>query len=75
MRIGSQMTCDLFNSCKKNPFVATLASGQSAAGFLKFMGQNAVQTGKTIVNFEFSNDPDESMVDEMFPCDLELEGE
>jgi len=42
MRIGTEMSCEMFKSCKKNPFVATLASGQSAAGFLQFMGKNAV---------------------------------
>lgn len=27
MRIGNDVACDLYKSCKKNPFVATLASG------------------------------------------------
>ena len=51
MKVGDQNTWDLFNSCKKNPYVATLASGQSAVGFLEFMGSNAVQTGKVKIYY------------------------
>ncbi|CAI2371284.1 unnamed protein product [Moneuplotes crassus] len=51
MRMGNDVACGIFESCKKNPFVASLASGQSAPGFLEFMGSNAVQTGKIIIFF------------------------
>jgi hypothetical protein len=62
MYIGNDVACDLFNACKKNPFVATLASGQSAPGFMQFMGTNAVQTGKTDITFRYFNDPEASMI-------------
>lgn len=72
MRVGSDLACDIFNSCNKNPYVATLASGQSAPGFLEFMGSNAVQTGKTKISFEFTPDPTDSMVKEMYACNMEV---
>lgn len=52
-RVGNDVACDLFNSCVKNPYVASLASGQSAQGFLEFMGTNAVQTGRVKISFEY----------------------
>ena len=58
----------------KNPYVATLASGQSAPGFLEFMGSNAVQTGKVKISFDFSSDPESSYIDEMYACDKDVNG-
>jgi hypothetical protein len=72
MRIGNDVACDIFKSCNKNPYVATLASGQSAAGFLEFMGTNAVQSGKTRISFTFEEDADRSYKDVMYPCDMEV---
>lgn len=72
MRVASDLACDIFNSCNKNPYVATLASGQSAPGFLEFMGSNAVQTGKTKISFQFTPDPAESLVKEMYACNMEV---
>ena len=42
MKVDNDVVCDLYNSCKKNPFVSNLASGQSAQAFLEFVGANAV---------------------------------
>lgn len=72
MRIDNDVACGIFESCKKNPFVATLASGQSAPGFLEFMGSNAVQTGKVKISFQFSSNPEESMIKDMYACDMEV---
>ena len=36
MTIGGELACTLFNSCKKNSFIATLASGTSAPAFMQF---------------------------------------
>jgi hypothetical protein len=74
MTIGNMVACDLYEACKKNPYVASLASGQSAIGFLEFMGSNAVQTGKTKISFGFSQDEEEAMIMDMFPCNKELDG-
>lgn len=74
VRVESSVTCDLYNSCKKNPYVASLASGQSAVGFLEFMGSNAVQTGKVKISFDFTNDPDKTLMMDMYPCDLDVNG-
>lgn len=73
MRVQSNVVWDLYNSCKKNPYVATLASGQSAVGFLEFMGSNAVQTGKVKISFDYSSDPLDTLVMDMYPCDMEVE--
>ena len=73
MRIGNDVACELFQACKKNPFVATLASGQSAPGFMQFMGTNAVQTGKTDITFRYSNSEDDSMIKKMYPCDMKVD--
>jgi hypothetical protein len=74
MTIGSMVACDLYESCKKNPYVTSLASGQSAVGFLEFMGSNAVQTGKTKIGFDFSNDPERSSILDMYACDMDVNG-
>jgi len=74
VRVESSVVWDLYNSCKKNPFVTSLASGQSAVGFLEFMGSNAVQTGKVKISFDFTTDPDETLYMDMYPCDLEVDG-
>jgi hypothetical protein len=49
-----------------------LASGQSAPGFLEFMGSNAVQTGRVKISFEYNNDPDQSLIIDMHPCNMEV---
>lgn len=72
MRIGNEVACDIFNSCVKNPYVATLASGQSAPGFIEFMGSNAVQTGKVKISFDYSQDEETSYIDQMYPCDMAI---
>ena len=74
MRISNDLAWDIFYSCKKNPYVATLASGQSAAGFLEFMGSNAVQSGKVKISFDFDSNPDQSLIKEMYPCDKLVNG-
>lgn len=73
VRVESSVVCGLYNSCKKNPFVSQLASGQSAVGFLDFMGANAVQTGKVKIGFDFTDDPDNTLFMDMFPCDMDVE--
>ena len=74
MRIGNEVACDIFNSCVKNPYVATLASGQSAPGFLEFMGSNAVQTGKVKISFDFVQDEERSYIEDMYACDKDVNG-
>lgn len=74
MTVGNMVPCDLYESCKKNPYVTSLASGQSAIGFLEFMGSNAVQTGRTKIGFDFSTDPDRSLILDMYACDMEVSG-
>ena len=74
MRVGNMIACDLYESCKKNPYVATLASGQSAIGFLEFMGSNAVQTGKVKISFSYENDEERALLKEMYPCDMNVNG-
>ena len=74
-RLYGDVACDLFNSCKKNPFVASLASGQSAPGFLQFMGTNSRETGKTNIRFEYCTDENSCMHETMFPCDLKIDNE
>jgi len=74
MRVGNMVAWDLFNSCVKNPYVASLASGQSAPGFLEFMGSNAVQEAKTKISFVFSNDPDTSLLMDMYPWNKNING-
>ena len=73
MRVESSVVWDLYNSCKKNPFVTSLASGQSAVGFLEFMGSNAVQTGKVKINFDFTSDPENTLMMDMYAWDMEVD--
>ena len=56
-----EVACDLYNACKKNSFIASLAQGSSAVGFLDFMGSNAVETGLTLINMNYKDDPDKAM--------------
>lgn len=74
VRVESDVACGLYNSCKKNPFVSQLASGQSAVGFLEFMGANAVQTGLVKISFDFTDDPDNTLFMDMYPCDKDVDG-
>lgn len=37
------------------------------------MGTNAVQTGKTDIQFWYSNNEDESMIKKMYPCDMKVD--
>ena len=72
MRIENSIAWDIYNSWNKNPYVATLASGQSAPGFLEFMGSNAVQSGKVKISFNYNNNPDVSLIKNMYACDMEV---
>lgn len=54
--------------------MTSLASGQSAVGFLEFMGSNAVQTGKTKISFDFDPDSEKALILDMYPCDMEVNG-
>ena len=72
MTIGGELACTLFNSCKKNSFIATLASGTSAPAFMQFQGSNAVDTGKVLINFLYSEDKNVSMITDMYPCNADI---
>lgn len=37
------------------------------------MGKNAVQTGKCVINFEFKNDPDDTLILPMRDCNVKVE--
>ena len=37
------------------------------------MGTNAVQTGKTDIQFRYSQDPENSMISKMYPCDTKID--
>jgi hypothetical protein len=52
--VEAQTACDLFNSCKRVPFVASVSAMDSPAGFLTFQGHNAVNDAFQFIEVKFS---------------------
>jgi hypothetical protein len=50
-----------------------LLQEQVLLGFFSSWVKNAVQTGKTIVNFEYDNDPEVALVVKMHDCNEKIE--
>lgn len=42
LTVEAETACDLFGSCKRNGFVASVSAMSSPAGFLNFQGHNAL---------------------------------
>ena len=40
--LNSESTCNLFESCKRTPYVTQVSAMQTAVGFVKFQGKNGV---------------------------------
>lgn len=52
--VNPQVSCDLWESCKKVPFASQVAT--SADAFLYFQGINAKTTGKTYINIDLKEE-------------------
>lgn len=52
--IESDTACDMFNSCKRVPFVSSVSAMGSPAGFLIFQGRNAVDDAHQYIDVDFS---------------------
>ena len=52
--IESNTMCDLFDSCKRVPFVASVSAMSSPAGFISFLGANAVPDAFQFIYMNFS---------------------
>lgn len=61
IRVHADTACALFNSCKRNPFVAAVSAMGSPAGFLNFQGHNAINDGHQYVSMDFSYNLNDSL--------------
>ena len=59
--MDAQLGCDLFESCKRIPFVAAVSAMGTTAGFLRFQGANSAHNSHQIINIEFSYNKSESL--------------
>ena len=55
--VTERYTCDLYDSCKKSPYVQQVSAMQSSHGFLQFQGANSVDMGQVDISFHFVNSP------------------
>ena len=61
LTVESSTACDLFNSCKRVPFVSSVSAMSSPAGFLTFQGHNAVYDGHQYIEIDFSYNKSNSL--------------
>lgn len=61
VRVHAGTGCALYNSCKRNPFVASVSAMGSTAGFLNFQGHNALDGGHQYISMNFSNNLNDSL--------------
>lgn len=61
VRVHTNTACALYNSCKRNPFVASVSAMSSPAGFLNFQGHNALNGGHQYITMNFSNNVNDSL--------------
>lgn len=61
VRVHTDTACAIYNSCKRNAFVASVSAMGSPAGFLNFQGHNAINDGHQYVSFNFSYNLNDSL--------------
>jgi hypothetical protein len=61
VRVHAGTACALYNSCKRNAFVASVSAMGSPAGFLNFQGHNAINDGHQYVSMNFSYNLNDSL--------------
>jgi hypothetical protein len=61
VRVHSESACAIYNSCKRNSFVASVSAMGSTAGFFNFQGHNAINDGHQYVSFNFSYNINDSL--------------
>lgn len=61
VRVHAATACALYNSCKRNAFVASVSAMGSPAGFLNFQGHNAINDGHQYVSMNFSYNLNDSL--------------
>jgi hypothetical protein len=61
VRVHADTACKLFESCKLNPFVASVSAMGSPSGFLNFQGHNAVNGGHQYISMNFSYNINDSL--------------
>jgi hypothetical protein len=61
VRVHADTACAIYNSCKRNGFVASVSAMGSPAGFLNFQGHNAINDGHQYISMNFSNNLNDSL--------------
>lgn len=59
--VHTDTACAIYNSCKRNPFVASVSAMGSPAGFLNFQGHNALDNAHQYISMNFSNNMNDSL--------------
>ena len=55
--VTEKYASNLYNSCKKCPYVRQVPAMQSSQGFLQFQGANSVEMDQMIITFYFEKSP------------------
>lgn len=61
LTVHADTACSLFGSCKRVPFVSSVSAMSTPAGFLNFLGHNAVDDAFQYIDVKFSYDKNDSM--------------
>lgn len=56
LTIEAQTACDLYSSCSRNGFVASVSAMSTPAGFMAFQGRNALDEAAQYIKVDFSYD-------------------
>ena len=71
--VTNNLACQLYQSCKKCPYVTQVSAMQSPKGFLEFQGFHGMTIGRTWTTFYFSDNPADSPLDLNFTsCDKDI---
>ena len=55
LKIDPDTACEIYQSCKKTPYVSQVSAMNNAEGQLNFLGSNAVATGKEKITMIYTN--------------------
>eukprot|EP00919_Chromeraceae_sp_WS-2016_P031300 GHVR01074055.1.p1 GENE.GHVR01074055.1~~GHVR01074055.1.p1 ORF type:complete len:148 (+),score=10.25 GHVR01074055.1:588-1031(+) len=62
LTVEAQTACDMYDSCKRVPFVSSVSAMSSPASFLNFQGHNAVDDAFQYIDVIFSYKASESLI-------------
>lgn len=61
LTVNADTACKLYGSCKRVPFVSSVSAMSTPAGFLNFLGHNAVDDAFQYIDVKFSYNLNDSL--------------